>query len=239
MELLDFKCLSFDCYGTLIDWEQGIFDNLWPLLRRLDAELSRDQVLESHAWHESTQQSITPTKRYADLLAAVYRRLAEEWNVSVPWSECEAYGASVGSWPAFSDSASALEQLKHHYKLVILSNVDNASFARSNLRLGVEFDAIYTAEDVGAYKPSDRNFDYMLAQLERRGIQRHQILHVAESLFHDHGPANRFGLANCWIYRRRGKQGFGATRDPGETPKADFVFDSMREFAAACSSAWK
>ena len=239
MDLADFKCLSFDCFGTLIDWEQGILDNLQPLLRRLGAEFSTDRVLEAHAWHESTQQAWTPTTTYSDLLAVVYRRMAEEWEVSVPWSECEAYGASVGSWPAFSDSASALEELKRRYKLVILSNVDNASFARSNLRLGVEFDAIYTAEDVGAYKPSDRNFDYMLAQLERRGIQRHQILHVAESLFHDHGPANRFGLANCWIYRRRGKEGFGATRDPGETPKTDFVFDSMREFAAACSSRWK
>ena len=236
MDLTDFKCLSFDCYGTLIDWEQGILDNLQPLLRRLDAEISRNRVLESHAWHESTQQARTPTKRYSDLLAVVYRRMAEEWNVSVPWSECEAYGASVGSWPAFPDSASALEDLKRHYKLVILSNVDNASFARSNLRLGVEFDAIYTAEDVGSYKPSDRNFDYMLAQLERRGIHRHQVLHVAESLFHDHGPANQFGLANCWIFRRRGKEGFGATRDPGEIAKTDFVFDSMREFAAACSS---
>lgn len=234
MKLTDFKVLTFDCYGTLIDWEQGITENLSSLTRRLGSELSRDRILESHAWHESSQQAATPGMKYSSLLAVVHRRLAEEWGVPAPWGDSLEYGASVGSWPAFPDSAGALAELKGQFRLAILSNVDNSSFAGSNERLGVEFDAVFTAEDVGSYKPSDRNFEYMLGHLARQGIEPHEVLHVAESLFHDHVPAKRFGLANCWIYRRRGKDGYGATMDPGTVPEMDFVFGSMAEFAAAC-----
>jgi putative hydrolase of the HAD superfamily len=145
----------------------------------------------------------------------------------VSWSECAAYGRSVKDWPAFADSAGALQYLKQHYKLVILSNVDNESFSASNEKLKVDFNAVYTAEDVGSYKPSSRNFEYMLAKLKTLGIQKEQILHTAESMFHDHGPANAFGLASCWIYRRHDRQGFGATMVPAEMPKYDFRFTSM------------
>ena len=127
--------------------------------------------------------------------------------------------------------------MKDHYKLVILSNVDNRSFAASNAKLGVEFDAIYTAEDVGSYKPSDRNFDYMLEKLAGLGIEKSNILHTAESMFHDHGPANRHGLASCWIYRRHQDEGFGATMNPGDMPHYDFRFTSMAEMAEAVASA--
>ena len=236
MKLTDFKVLTFDCYGTLIDWEQGITENLSSLTGRLGTELSRDQILECHAWHESSQQAATPGMKYSSLLAVVHRRLAEEWGVPAHWTESLEYGKSVGSWPAFPDSAGALAELKGQFRLAILSNVDNSSFAGSNERLGVEFDAVFTAEDVGSYKPSDRNFEYMLGHLARQGIERHEILHVAESLFHDHVPAKRFGLANCWIHRRRGLEGYGATMDPGTVPETDFAFGSMAEFAAACRS---
>jgi len=233
MKLTDYKALTFDCYGTLIDWESGMFEGLKPLTRQLPAPLTRDQVLEAHARHESSQQLQTPAKNYRDLLPIVYKRLAEEWGLSVTWPECVAYGKFVKNWPAFTDSAGALQYLKRHYKLVILSNVDNESFAASNEKLQVEFDAIYTAEDVGSYKPSDRNFDYMIAKLESIGIKKHEILHTAESMFHDHGPANRHGLASCWIYRRSDQEGFGATMHPGDMPKYDFRFNSMADLAKA------
>lgn len=236
MKLSEYKVLSFDCYGTLIDWESGMIAGLKPLTERVSRPLSRDDVLQAHAYHESSQQLDTPTKIYRDVLAVVYKRLAEQWGVSVHWDECLAYGASVEAWPAFPDSAEALRQLKQHYKLVILSNVDNQSFAASNRKLGVEFDAIYTAEDVGSYKPSPRNFEYMLRNLSKRGIEPSSILHVAESLFHDHGPANRHTLKSCWIYRRHDKQGFGATMDPGQRPSTTYRFNSMAEFAAACAT---
>ena len=120
-----------------------------------------------------------------------------------------------------------------HYRLVILSNVDNESFSFSNRKLGVHFDAIFTAEDIGSYKPAPRNFEYMLDKLAGMGVTKGDILHTAESMFHDHAPANRIGLASCWIHRRHDKDGFGATMDPGETPHIDFRFTSMAEFAAA------
>ncbi len=227
MKLSDFKALTFDVYGTLIDWETGMIDGLKPLTDKVDRRLSRDEILEAHAYHESTAQRWTPTKKYNELLAVVYRRLAEEWSVDVSWEDCVAYGLSVRQWPAFDDTRPALAYLKQHFQLFVLTNTDNVSFSGSNARLGVYFDGIYTAEDIGSYKPADRNFTYMIDMLARRSIEKHEILHTAESMFHDHGPANEHGLANCWIYRRHDKEGFGATMDPGEMPKYDFQFDSM------------
>jgi len=233
MKLTDFKALTFDCYGTLIDWESGMIEALKPLTNRLKSPLSRNEILEAHAKHESTQQAQTPTMVYRDLLAIVYKRLAEEWGLQVNWRECVAYGQSVKNWPAFADSVEALHYLKRHYKLIILSNIDNESFTASQEKLQVEFDAIYTAQDCGAYKPNLGNFDYMLAKLERLGIEKSAILHTAESMFHDHVPANRVGLASCWIYRRHAEQGFGATMHPGTMAHYDFCFHSMADLVTA------
>ncbi len=233
MKLSDFDVLTFDVYGTLIDWESGMIAGLKPLTDRVSRALSRDDILQAHAYQESTAQRWTPAKPYARLLATVYRRLAEEWGVEVTWPECVAYGQTVGDWPAFPDSAEALAYLKQHYKLVVLTNTDNDSFAGSNARLGVTFDGVYTAEDVGSYKPDRRNFDYMLESLAHRGIARERVLHTAESLFHDHKPAGEHDLARCWIYRRHAQQGFGATMDPGTTPQVDFRFDSMADLVEA------
>jgi 2-haloalkanoic acid dehalogenase type II len=237
MRLTDFKVLTFDCYGTLIDWESGMIEGLRPLTGKVGRPLSRNEILEAHAFHESTQQIQTPARPYAELLAIVYKRLAEQWGVPVTLEECVAYGRTVGNWPAFEDSAGALQYLKKFYKLVILSNVDNTSFAASNRRLQVTFDAIITAEDAGSYKPSPRNFEYMLqrlgAGLGGEAIGREQILHTAESMFHDHKPANEFGLASCWIYRRHKDQGFGATMNPGTMPHVDFQFNSMADLVKA------
>jgi 2-haloacid dehalogenase len=167
------------------------------------------------------------------VLAIIYKRLAEEWRIPTSWHECIRYGESVQDWPAFPDTADALHYLKQHYKLVILSNVDNDSFAASNQKLAIDFDAIYTAEDIGSYKPSDANFEYMLAMLKTRGYDKLEILHTAESMFHDHAPANRHSLHSCWIYRRHQQEGFGATRHPGTMPHYDFRFNSLAEMAEA------
>jgi len=204
-----------------------MIDALTPLTSRVSQKLSRSDILEAHARHESAQQQWTPACRYFELLPVVYKRLAEEWGVQVTAKECLAYGQSVGDWPAFPDSAEALKYLKQHYRLVILSNVDNHSFAGSHEKLQVEFDAVYTAEDVGSYKPSERNFDYMLNKLSVLGLKKSDVLHTAESMFHDHVPGRRHGLASCWIYRRHDQDGFGATMNPGELPAVDFQYNSM------------
>ncbi|MEM7330905.1 MAG: haloacid dehalogenase type II [Chloroflexota bacterium] len=233
MKLTDFQVLTFDCYGTLIDWETGMINALKTLTDRVAHGLTRDQILKAHAFHESTQQKQTPSKNYQEILSIVYRRLAEGWGVPVRHEECVAYGKSVKDWPAFADSPDALRYLKQHYKLVILSNVDHESFAASNEKLGVDFDAIYTAVDIGTYKPDDKNFEHMLSHLARLGYGKSDILHTAESMFHDHAPANKHGLANCWIYRRHNQDGFGATMNPGDMPSYDFQFTSMEEMAEA------
>lgn len=233
MKLSDFSTLTFDCYGTLIDWESGMVTALEPLTSRVAHPLSRTAILEAHARAESEQQRYTPAMRYSELLAIVYKRLAESWGVAVSVDECEAYGRSVKDWPAFPDSAESLRYLKQFYKLIILSNVDNRSFAGSNEKLGVVFDAIYTAEDIGSYKPSQRNFEYMLSKLDTLDIKPESVLHTAESLFHDHVPGNQAGLTSCWIYRRHAQEGFGATMDPGKQPDIAFQFNSMAELVEA------
>ena len=233
MKLSDYKALVFDCYGTLIDWESGMMTGLASLIEKAGFTLSRDAVLEAHARYESVQQAQTPGKLYQDLLPIVYKRLAEEWGVNHTHEEARTYGQSVKRWPAFPDTVEALAYLKQHFKLIILSNVDNASFADGNARLQVKFDAVYTAEDCGSYKPSDRNFNYFLDRLAALGLERKDILHTAESMFNDHAPPNKHGLANCWIYRRHDQEGCGATMNPGKMPKYDFVFNSMLDMAQA------
>jgi 2-haloacid dehalogenase len=233
MRLNDFSVLSFDCYGTLIDWESGIAAALGPWLERAGAPATRERILAAFAEAEAPQQAATPDLPYPALLALVHGRVAAQFGLAPDPQAAQAFGASIKDWPAFPDSAEALADLKQHYRLVILSNVDRASFAHSNDKLGVEFDAIYTAQDIGSYKPDPRNFDYLLARLAEQGIAREQILHTAESLYHDHIPAKRFGLATCWIHRRAGRMGHGATRRPDTEVQPDFRFPTLGAMAQA------
>ncbi len=231
--LSDYDALSFDVYGTLIDWETGILTYLRPLTDRLDEEMNADAVLEMHARHESSLQALTPGRRYSDLLATVYRRCAETLGLYVDWEECQRYGNSVGDWPAFPDSAEALAYLKRHFKMFVLSNVDNASFAGSARKLGIEWDGVFTAEDIGSYKPAQKNFDCLLGGVKAAGIEKARLLHTAESMFHDHVPARANDLNNAWIYRRHSKSGFGATMDPGKLAETTYRFNSLAEMAEA------
>lgn len=234
MNLTDFKVLTFDCYGTLIDWETGIWHALSPLVDKSGGARVRDAALEDFARHEAEQETATPAMPYSQLLSTVYRRLAQEWDVAATPAEADRFGASVPDWPEFPDSAAALAYLKRHYRLVILSNVDRKSFRASNARLRVEFDAVYTAQDIGSYKPDPRNFEYLLRHLhEDFGLAKPDILHTAQSLFHDHVPAKKLGLSTAWIDRRHAISGWGATVPPPGTPKYDFRFDSLAALAEA------
>jgi 2-haloacid dehalogenase len=231
--LSDFEVLTFDCYGTLIDWETGICQALAPWLEAQGSHVGRERILAAFAGAEAPQQQATPDMLYPELLARVHGAVAEQLGVAPDPEAAAVFGRSIADWPAFPDSAAALAYLKQHYQLVILSNIDRASFAQSNRRLGVEFDAVYTAQDIGSYKPDARNFEYMLARLGERGIAPRQILHTAESLYHDHLPAKRCGLATCWIHRRAGKSGHGATRAPEVAVTPDFRFATLGEMAEA------
>ncbi len=235
--LTDYGVLTFDCYGTLIDWECGIWDALQPLIVRSGrSDVTRERGLLAFAQCEHRHEHATPDLPYPDLLARVHRSIAESFGMDTDDALDEAFGASVPLWPAFPDTADALRVLEQHYRLVILSNVHRDGFAASNRKLGVEFDAICTAEDVGSYKPADANFEYLLARLKSDlGMDKSDVLHTAQSLHHDHAPANRFGLANAWIDRQRLSKGgsWGATEKVETMPATDFVFFSMREMAEA------
>jgi 2-haloacid dehalogenase len=254
MKLSDFDVLTFDCYGTLIDWESGIYDALAPLLlragvdpsgagstlphagmglSRAGVDLSRDGALEAFARLESRQQEKTPGMTYPDLLAEVHGQLAVEWDVALHRAEDAAFGRSIADWPAFPDTVEGLRYLKQHFRLVILSNVDRTSFKATNQRLGVEFDAIYTAQDIGSYKPDQRNFKYLLDRLREQGVPKEKILHVAQSLFHDHTPARAIGLASAWIDRRQEAHGGGATPPVSPEVRYDFRFTSLADLAEA------
>ncbi|MHA1554911.1 MAG: haloacid dehalogenase type II, partial [Alphaproteobacteria bacterium] len=212
MRLSDFDVLTFDTFGTLIDWEAGLTAALAPLLARLSDPPGRDDVLEQFAAAETAAETAHPAMRYADLLALVHTRLAEQWGVAPAADEAAAFGRSVGSWPAFADAAEALAALKPHFTLITLTNCDRASYRGSAARLGEPWDAIYTAEDVGAYKPDQRNFDYLTTHVEIDFKRpKTAIMHVAQSLYHDHVPATRAGLRTTWIDRRHAAAGHGAT----------------------------
>ncbi len=236
-KLTDYKVLTFDCYGTLIDWESGIWDALQPLLMSNNiTDISRDSALRAYAMLESKREAETPGMVYSEVLTNVHRQFAQQFSLQTDENLDSTFGDSLPHWPAFPDTADALRYLKTQFKLVILSNISDEGFAASNRKLGVEFDAIYTAEDIGSYKPSPANFRYLLEHLNNDlGLQKADILHAAQSLFHDHVPAKTFGLANAWIDRQRLSESgsWGATAKVAERPQIDFHFFSMGQMAQA------
>ena len=233
MNFADFEALSFDCYGTLIDWEAGMSAVLRRWADTHGSTLSDEELLVAYSVQEAKAEIAAPTDLYPQILARSMRSLGTALGIPVSDAEADAFAKSVPDWPAFPDSAGALARLDRRYKLIILSNVDRTSFAGSNRRLGATFASILTAEDVGSYKPSPRNFEALLVEAARLGIPKGKLLHVAQSLFHDHVPAKAAGLPTVWINRRHGKPGTGATPEPeiGVTP--DWTFPSMAAFADA------
>lgn len=229
--LADFDALSFDCYGTLIDWEAGLSTALARVGALASTPIAPETLLEAYAAAESAVEREQPTLRYPEVIATATRRTADALAIALPEGLAAEIGASVPDWPAFPDSHEALMRLQQHMKLIILSNVDRASFAASNARLGVTFDAVYTAEEIGSYKPSARNFDYLLDRIGGFDVAPGRLLHVAQSLFHDHVPAKAKGLPTVWIDRRHAQDGFGATPAPEIAVTPDWVFPSMAAFA--------
>lgn len=236
-KLGDFKVLTFDCYGTLIDWESGIWDALQPLLTANHCrQVTREIALRAFSECESERERETPTAPYDEILASVHAGLASRFELDTSQELDRDFARSIDHWPAFPDTADALRSLKTRYALVILSNVHRDGFRASSRKLGVELDAVYTAEDIGSYKPSRENFDYLLDRLEKDlGLSAPDVLHTAQSLYHDHEPARALGLSNAWIDRQRLSEGgdWGATRELDERPETDFVFFSMGEMARA------
>lgn len=231
LDLTKFKALSFDCYGTLIDWETGIAAVLAPWAREQGLDLSDEDLLLAYADNEAAVERETPAALYPDVLATAFRRTGDRLQRPVSEEWAQRLGNSVPDWPAFPDSPGALARLAKHYQLIIVSNVHRAGFAASNQRLHGDFAAIITAEDVGAYKPAENHFRALDTTLGELGIDRTELLHVAQSLFHDHVPAKREGLASVWINRRHDRPGWGATPEPAGQWTYNLAFNSMADFA--------
>ena len=225
-----FDVLTFDCYGTLIDWEAGILAGLHAVLDPRGVTADDEDLLERYARHEAAIEA-GPYLRYREVLARALAGACAEIGVEPRPDELAAFGGSVGEWPAFPDSAAALARLHDRFGLAVITNCDDDLFAASARRLRTVFDFVITAQQVGAYKPSQRNFE---VAFERIGRPRERILHVAQSLFHDHVPAKQLGLASVWIDRRHDRPGSGATPPADATP--DMAFPDMASFAAAATA---
>jgi putative hydrolase of the HAD superfamily len=238
LDLTDYKALSFDCYGTLIDWEAGLGAVLVPWAREQRLEVTVEELLLAYADNEAAVQEETPTTLYPEVLATAFRRTGDDLGRPVSDEWAQRLGGSVPDWPAFPDSADALARLAEHYQLIVLSNVHRAGFAGSNQHLHGDFAAIITAEDVGAYKPAENHFRALDAALPGLGVERAELLHVAQSLFHDHVPAKREGLPSVWINRRHDRDGWGATPEPSAAWSYNLEFPSMSEFADAVDRAF-
>jgi len=227
----DFRVLTFDCYGTLIDWETGILAVLRPWMKRAGISVSDAEILGAFGEAESAAERDLPTAIYPEILRATHARMAKHFGVRSDSAAADLLGKSVGDWPAFADTPDALKRLQRRFKLIVVSNVDRESFARTQKRLGITFDAVVTAEEVGAYKPDAKVFLRAMEVAKTFGADREDILHVAQSLYHDHVPAKSFGLKTVWV-RRPSKAGeFGATKNPGVDVEPDLVVTSMKELA--------
>jgi putative hydrolase of the HAD superfamily len=238
LDLTTYQALSFDCYGTLIDWEAGLAAVLVPWAREQRLDVTKDDLLLAYGDHEAAVQRETPTALYPEVLGAAFRRTGETLGGPVSDEWAQRLGDSVPDWPPFPDSSDALARLRHHYRLIVVSNVHRGGFAGSNQWLRGDFAAVITAEDVGAYKPADNHFRALEGTLVELGVQRSELLHVAQSLFHDHVPAKREGLSSVWINRRHDRAGWGATPEPTDEWSFDLEFDSMGDFADAVDQAF-
>jgi 2-haloacid dehalogenase len=229
------RAFTFDCYGTLIDWETGLGGVLNGWAEDTGVGLRNGDLLADYGRHEAEIETQHPTMLYSDVVREVLRRMSAEQSVPVKAYWVERLAHSIGEWPPFADSAESLLKLQRRFKLCVLSNVDHVSFKRSNIQLCVDFHLVRTAEDIGSYKPDLRNFNDILAKLRAQGIAQHEVIHVGQSLFHDHVPAASLGLKSIWINRRQGQAGSGATVLPANLPAVYREFASMRAFAAwAC-----
>jgi 2-haloacid dehalogenase len=222
-----FDALTFDCYGTLIDWERGILNALQPVLAPHAVTASEDELLECYAQAEAELEA-GPYLPYRSVLEESLRRLCGELGFEAREDETRAFSDAIAAWPAFHDTAPALRRLHARFKLGVITNCDRDLFALSNRRLGVTFDWIVTAEDAEGYKPAMAPFETAFATID---VPRERILHVAQSLYHDHVPAKALGLSSVWIDRRHDRAGAGAT--PPADAQPDRTFPDMASFASA------
>ena len=206
-----FEIISFDCYGTLVDWEAGILSALRPIFLSYKIQLSDDHLLELFAEEESKNQ-VRDYFNYKTILKKMMRGFAARFKITLTSSENDCLLRSLKTWEPFPDTLPALKALKEKYKLAVISNIDDDLFFETAKKLEVPFDWVITSEQIKSYKPSLNNFRQAL---QKMSTAPEKVLHVAQSLYHDIAPAKTLGLATVWVNRRKGKPGFGATPPSG------------------------
>jgi 2-haloacid dehalogenase len=223
IELTEITHLSFDCYGTLIDWERGILEALQPLFQERGANISAEILLQRYATHEARLEAES-WQPYRDILRAVTKGIAEELGLSLSNDEQNVLLDSIGKWPPFSDTVKSLRRLQRNFRLVILSNVDDALFALTAKQLEVAFAEIITAEQVRSYKPGEAHFREALRRLQ---VSPKRVLHVSQSAFHDHVPAKRLGFGTAWVKRPSRRSELGLTQPA--SVQTDLVVSDLEE----------
>ena len=216
LDLSQFQWLSFDCYGTLINWEAGILGYIRRVLKGKECTVSDDRILNLYSEFEPRRQEL-PYRTYREVLAEVMRDFASEFRVEVSDDEARGLADSIRDWGPFPDTVDALRRLRSRYKLAVLSNIDDDLFALTAPKLGIELDALVTAQQVRSYKPSRRNFESLLKRLQ---MDKNKPLHVAESLYHDVAPARSLGIRTVWVNRRQGRPA-AATKLIAELPDVE------------------
>ena len=208
MDFSRFTTISFDCYGTLIDWESGILPVLRAVLVRHERKIDDAAILELYGEFEAEAES-GPYQSYREVLQSVVRAFGDRLNFEASPDEIRALPESVPSWPPFPDTVAALLQLKKRFQLAVISNIDDELFAATRKHLEVEFDAVITAEQARSYKPAIHNFDLALRTL---ALPPERLLHAAQSIYHDVVPAQSLGISTVWVNRRSARPGIGAVR---------------------------
>ena len=223
--------ISFDCYGTLIDWESGILPVLRTLMSLHGQSVSDAGILELFGEFEALAET-GPYQSYRDVLRSVVRSFADRFNFQPSSVELNSLHESVENWLPFTDTVPALRQLKKRYKLAVISNIDDDLFAETHKLLEVEFDAVITAQQAGSYKPSVNNFQIALRALS---ISPEQLLHAAQSIYHDVVPARSLGISTAWVNRKSARPGIGAVRpsnEPASKQRADLEVADLAGLAA-------
>ena len=230
MKFSDFDTLTFDVVGTLIDFETGILDWFRPTLKRYGVSKTDEEVLTAFAAVEDRYQRETPEKPFTEMLPLIYRGMTFDWDIGFREEDAESFRDSIRSWPPFPDTVEALEDLGTRYRLVAVTNADAWALGHMSANMGDPFQENITCDEVGTNKPSPEVFEYVLEKLSPRGVEKRDILHTAQSQYHDIAPATEMGFATVWIERRHGKNGFGATPKPERIATPTFHATSMADF---------
>jgi putative hydrolase of the HAD superfamily len=230
IRLRDFNTLTFDLVGTLIDFETGILDWFRPMLGRHGVSKTDEEILTAFAAVEDKYQRETPEKPFTEMLPLISRDMASGWGFGFRDEDAEGFRDSIRSWPPFPDTVEALEELGTRYRLVAVTNADAWALEHMSANMGDPFQEMVTCDEVGVNKPSPRVFEYVRDKLALAGVEKKDILHTAQSQYHDIVPASALGFATMWIERRHGKGGFGATPRPQRISTPTFHAASMADF---------